>query len=688
MSKTLLLEIGTEELPVSIFPKILTDMEALLAKRLAETRLNYEHIHPLATPRRLTVFVTGLAEKQADKVTEVIGPPFKIAFDKDGKPTKAAFGFAQKQGVSIEKLQVIDTPKGQYVGVKIRETGRPAAEVLAEILPLYILSLPFPKSMRWHAGKIRFARPIHWILALLDEEIIPLVLDGIKSRNVSYGHRFVTKKPFKIFHPKEYLSALEKHYVIVDHKKRERIIVELVEKATQTVNGKPLLDADLLNWVNFLVEYPVAIRGEFDKEFLELPEAVLITVMKQHQKYFAITDMDGHLLPAFVAVINTPVANLDPVKTGLERVLRARLADARFFYEEDLKTPLSVRTSQLQGIIFQAELGTVGEKVDRLKFLSAELADVIVPDEKKNLMRAALLCKADLTTEMVNEFPELQGIMGGIYAQKQGEPEEVAQAISEHYLPTEAGGKIPQSFTGAILSLADKIDTIIGCFGVGLTPTGTTDPFALRRQAIGIVRILNEKKIPLSLLSLIELGLKAYADRFEAKKEEIKKQVIQFFKNRLAHLLMEEGNSYAVTEAVLAVFEGDIPAAFAKAQALTAFSQSPQFEPLVIAYKRVHRIIEAPVTVPPKPELFVAPEERTLYEKYLETKGKVEKLLVEKSYKEALETLGKLKPFIDDFFDHVMVMVDDEVVRKNRLALLTQVKQLFLKVADLSKIPI
>ncbi|MDL1970280.1 MAG: glycine--tRNA ligase subunit beta [Candidatus Desulfofervidaceae bacterium] len=688
MSKTLLLEIGTEELPVSIFPKILADMETLLAKKLAEAGLSYKHINPLATPRRLVVFVTGLPEKQADKVEEVIGPPYRVAFDNEGKPTKAAFGFAQKQGVSVEALQVIDTPKGQYVGVKIHETGRPTAEVLAELLPGYILSLPFPKSMRWHTGKIRFARPIHWILALLDEKTIPLSLDGIKSENVSYGHRFVTKEPIIVSHPDNYLPTLEKYNVIVDHKKREKLIVELVEKAAQATNGKPLLDADLLNWVNFLVEYPVAVAGQFDQEFLNLPEAVLITVMKHHQKYFAITDIDGHLLPAFVAVINTPVTDLDSVKTGLERVLRARLADARFFYESDLKTPLSNRVSQLKGVIFQADLGTVWEKTERLKQLCAWLAEVTLPEKKDTFVQAAFLCKADLTTEMVNEFPELQGIMGGIYAQKQGEPEEVARAISEHYLPTEAGGELPQSFAGALLSLADKIDTIIGCFGVGLTPTGTTDPFALRRQAIGIVRILNEKDIPLSLLSLIELGLKAYADRFEAKKEEIKTQVLQFFKNRLAHLLMEKGNDYAVTEAILAVFDGDIPAAFAKAEALTTFSKSAQFEPLVIAYKRAHRIIEAPVTAPPKPELFVAPEEKSLYEKYLETKEKVEKLLVEKSYKEALETLGGLKSFIDDFFDHVMVMVDDEVLRKNRLALLTQVKQLFLKVADLSKIPI
>lgn len=688
MSKILLLEIGTEELPVSIFPKILTDMETLLAKKLAEVGLSYKHINPLATPRRLVVFATGLPEKQADKVTEVIGPPYRVAFDNEGKPTKAALGFAQKQGVSVEALQVIDTPKGQYVGVKRHEPGRPTAEVLAELLPGYILSLPFPKSMRWHTGKIRFARPIHWILALLDEKTISFSLDGIESGNVSYGHRFVTKAPLIISHPDAYLPTLEKHHVIVDHKKREKLIVELVEKAAQTAKGRPLLDADLLNWVNFLVEYPVAVAGQFDQAFLNLPEAVLITVMKHHQKCFAITDIDGHLLPAFVAVINTPVTDLNVVKTGLERVLRARLADAKFFYESDLKKPLSHRLSQLEGIIFQADLGTVWQKTERLRRLCAWLAEATLPEKKDILVRAALLCKADLTTEMVNEFPELQGIMGGIYAREQGEPEEVARAISEHYLPTEAGGELPQSFAGALLSLADKIDTIIGCFGIGLTPTGTADPFALRRQAIGIARILNEKDMPLSLLSLIEWGIKAYADRFEAKKEEIKTQVLQFFKNRLAHLLMERGNDYAVTEAILTVFDGDIPATFAKAAALTAFSKSAQFEPLVIAYKRVHRIIETPVTAPPKPELFVTPEEKKLYEKYLETKEKVEKLLAEKSYKEALETLGGLKFFIDDFFDHVMVMVDDKMLRKNRLALLTQMKQLFLKVADLSKIPI
>ena len=683
--KTLLLEIGTEELPLSIFPEILDQMEILFSKYLQQANLAWDKIKIMATPRRLTVMVTGLPEKQTGKEIEVIGPPYKIAFDHDGNPTKAAIGFAQKQGVSVSELTCIETPKGEYVGVKIKESDQPTEEILAKLLPNYILSLSFPKYMRWHEGKIRFSRPIHWILALLDNKIIPFTIDGIKSNNITFGHRFFAPEAITIFHPDQYISKLKRAFVIVEPEKRENEIINLANKAAQKIGGRPLLDQALLNWVNFLVEYPVAIAGKFDDAFLELPSPVLITVMKHHQKYLPIQNEKQRLLPGFVAIINTPVDNTKPVQRGLERVLQARLADARFFYEKDLKTPLIDYLPQLKGVIFQADLGSVWEKVQRIEKIAGWLAEKIAPEKKEAVIRAALLCKTDLITEMVNEFPELQGVMGGIYAQKQGEPEAVVKAIGEHYLPIEAGGLLPQTEEGAILSIADKIDTLVGCFGLGLIPTGTTDPFALRRKALGILRILHEKAFSLSLFELIDLGIKGYKGRFAS---EIKGQLIEFFKNRLASLLMEKGHSHAVMESIVAVFDGYVPSTFAKADALSEFSQSSHFQPLVIAYKRVYRIIQTTVSTMPNPSLFKEPQERALFEKYLEIKKKINTLLGKKDYYGALNTLVTLKSFIDDFFDHVMVMVEDKELRQNRLALLTQIKELFLQLADLSKIPI
>ncbi len=685
MGKTLLLEIGTEELPISIFPAILDQMQEVLAERLSKAELSYERIEPFATPRRLVVFVKGLAERQPDRIQEVIGPPYKAAFDKNNQPTKAALGFARKQGVTPQDLISIETPKGKYVAVRLHQKGRKAQEVLKDLLPDYILSLSFLKTMRWNSYQLRFARPIHWILALLDHELVPFQIEAIASNRISYGHRFVANKPLEINETKQYLSLLKKNYVIVPHQTRKEIILEHIKTLAKELQGQPLIDEDLLNWVVFLTEYPLAVEGKFDEDFLLLPEPVLITVMKHHQKFFAIRGRDGRLLPAFIAIINTPIKDKSLVRIGLERVLRARLADAKFFYEEDLKKPLSDRVETLKGIIFQANLGTMWEKTGRLKRICQELAQLINFRDIPELLRAAELCKADLTTEMVNEFPELQGIMGGIYAQRQGENKEVAEAIAEHYLPTESGGEIPQTEMGMLLSLADKIDSIVGCFGVGLVPTGTADPFALRRQAIGILRILKEGKMSLSLFDLMDAGIRGYEGRFGS---EIKEKLIPFFKNRLAHLLTEENNSYAITEAVLAVFDGYVPELFAKARALTQFEAQPEFVPFVIAYKRVTRIIETAPCQLPNPELLKEKEERKLYEKVLEVKDRITPLLEKKDYTEAFKALLELKPFIDNFFDHVMVMVEDENLRQNRLALLSQIQALFLKIADLSKIPI
>ncbi|HDD35637.1 MAG TPA: glycine--tRNA ligase subunit beta [Candidatus Desulfofervidus auxilii] len=684
MKKTLILEIGTEELPISIFPDVLTEMKRVFSKLIKAEGLEFNEIKTMATPRRLTLLATGIPDKQLEKEIDVIGPPYKIAFDDKDRPTKAAYGFAKKYNVSIDALIKIETKKGEYVGLKIKESGKPTLEILASLLPKYILSLSFPKSMRWYKYKIHFVRPIHWILALFDGKMIPFSLEDINSSNITFGHRFIAPQPIVVSHPKDYEPFLEKAFVIVDHLKRQNLIINLLKQAAKELNGKVIMDKDLLNWVNFLTEYPVSIIGNFDKEFLFLPEPVLITVLKQHQKCFAVKDNNDHLLPVFIAIINTPIKDFNLVRNGLERVVKARLSDARFFYEEDLKIPLSQRISKLNGIIFQERLGTVLEKVKRLKLLVSSLTETICPKKKKIILRAASLCKADLTTEMVNEFPELQGIMGGIYAREQGERKEVVKAISEHYLPIEAGGKLPETLEGAILAIADKIDTIVGCFGVGLIPTGTADPYALRRLAIGILRILLERNISLSLFELVQLSLNTYG-RFDKK---IKEEVLIFLKTRLFSLLQEKGYPYHIIEAVISVFDGDVPKTYKKAEALYAFSKTDKFEPLVIAYKRVYRILETEVNKPINVNIFTMPQEKALYEKYLDLSEDIKDLIEKENFYKALHMLVILKPFIDDFFDHVLVMTEDNSLRENRLALLTQLKSLFLKIADLGKIPI
>jgi len=680
MARDLLLEIGTEELPISIFPEILNTLKEIIGGQLDRVGLKYRDIKVMATPRRLTIFVYDMVERQPDKVELILGPPYNLAFDEEGNPTKAAIGFAKKQAVDLKDLKAVDTKKGRYVAIEHIKEGKKAEEVLRELLPQYILSLPFKKTMRWGHSRIRFVRPIHWVLALLGKDIIPFEIDGISSGRDTYGHRFLEKGPMPIENTDEYISRLKEAHVVVDHEERKKLIKREAEREVAKIGAYILEDEALLDQINFLVEFPVAILGKFEKKFLGLPQTVLITVMKHHQKYLAVVDKEGELLPYFVAVINMPVRDIGPVRTGLERVLKARLEDARFFYEQDLKVPLKERVEALRHVIFQEKLGTVWEKVQRVRRLARALGERICPDKIESLERAATLCKADLTTEMVNEFPELQGIMGEIYARESGEEPEVAKAISEHYLPISAGGTLPKTQIGSLLAIADKIDSIVGCFGIGLIPTGEGDPFALRRQAIGVLRIL--KKISFPLGEIIEMGLNIHGFSLE-----IKEKIDYFFRQRLQYLLLDEGHPFEVVDAVLSVFDGDVLACFRRVEALKRFKETEDFSPLVMAYKRVHRIIETPIYDLPEPELFEAEEEKRLYETYQKIEEEVEDLIKKGRFYEALGALSMLKVPIDKFFDHVMVMVEDHALRKNRLALLTQIKRLFLKVADLSKIP-
>ncbi len=475
--KELLLEIGTEEIPAGFIPQALHDLENLVRKELETNRIDFENVRSLGTPRRLVLFVESVSERQRDWEEKKIGPSRQAAFDKDGNPTRAAIGFAKGQSVPVESLQVVQTEKGEYVCATKKEAGKPTADLLPLLFPRMILSIPFQKSMRWADVPIRFVRPIHWILALFGGETIPFEIGNVRSGNVTYGHRFMRPGAIPVEGFQDYLKKTREAFVLVDPGERKKKIEEEMAREETTLSGQVLKDEELLDEVSFLVEYPVALCGGFDSKFLSLPAEVLIHSMKEHQRYFPIVDRQGRLLPQFICISNIAPADPKVVIKGNERVLRARLADAAYFFQEDMKVPLEKRVEQLKQVVFQAKLGTSYEKMSRFRQLASWIAERIDPALKGAVERAAFLCKADLVTGMVGEFPKLQGIVGREYARLSGEKTEVAEAIHEHYLPAFAGDRLPGSPIGDIVSMADKMDTIVGCFGVGLAPTGTADPF-------------------------------------------------------------------------------------------------------------------------------------------------------------------------------------------------------------------
>ncbi|HZV80961.1 MAG TPA: glycine--tRNA ligase subunit beta, partial [Geobacteraceae bacterium] len=490
MAKELFLEIGTEEIPAGFLPKAMADIEALIRKELESARIEFGEVITLATPRRMALAVAGLPAVQPDAEITAMGPAKNIAFGPDGKPSKAAEGFARGQGVDVSALTVITTDKGEYVAATRRETGRPVHELLAEILPRLIGNIPFKKSMRWGDFDVRFARPIHWIVALFDGIVVPFSFGPIESGTVSRGHRFMANTTFPVKDFAHYLEECERHFVIPDPEVRKEIIRREIHRTAKAAGGHLLPDEGLLDEVTYLCEYPSAVHGTFSADFLKVPKEVLITSMRSHQRYFSVIDGDGKLLNAFITVNNTLTEDPSVVVKGNERVLRARLSDARFFFEEDLKVSLESRVESLKSVVYQQKLGTSYEKMKRFRALAEDLADQLSPKVKAKASRAAYLCKADLVSGMVGEFPEVQGIMGREYALAQGEEPEVALAIAEHYLPTQAGGDLPTADIGAIVSMADKLDTICGCFGVGLIPSGSADPYALRRSALGVINII------------------------------------------------------------------------------------------------------------------------------------------------------------------------------------------------------
>ncbi|MBU0514826.1 MAG: glycine--tRNA ligase subunit beta [Proteobacteria bacterium] len=691
---TFLLEIGAEELPAGYVEPALAALAAEIGRLLNAARLTCGNVATYGTPRRLAVMAEGLPESQPDVEETVTGPPAKVGFDQGGRPTKAALGFARGQGLDPAELKVIDTPKGPYVGALKKVVGRPAKEALAPGLPEIISRLPFPKTMRWADFDVKFARPVRWLLCLLDDQVVPFTWGPLASGNLTRGHRFHAPEPMVVPHPSAYLDLLRRAEVVADVAARRDLIRGEVARAARDLGGRVYDDPGLINEVTNLVELPVAVAGRFDEHFLKIPDEVVITAMREHQRYFAVVDDAGKLLPAFIAINNTRVRDEVAAARGHERVLRARLADAEFFFNEDRKVGLDQLAQGLREVVFHSKLGASAEKVARLSALAEGMAEQIGLDEaaRSRVRRAALLCKADLVSQMVGEFPSLQGVVGGAYARLQGEDEEVASAMAEHYRPAGAGDEIPLSVAGTLLSLADKLDSICGFFAVGIVPSGKADPFALRRQAIAVLRMLREKRdLDLSLPAVVERAVAQVADKGKTTAAYLAAEVSSFFRRRLDRMLVEEGNDPGVVDAVLEAGLDRVAHAVARVQALQKLLGDPEAAPLFVGLKRAFNILknqDAPQKV--DEARFRMKEEKALYDLVEKFGGELRtaRLFEIEDITAYILALRDLKGPIDAYFDAVMVMDEDEALRLNRLATMNAVAALFRPLADFSRLTI
>lgn len=684
MSKDLLLEIGTEEIPAHAMPGMLKELGENAKKALKELRLTHGIVRTLGTPRRLALIVEGLAEKQEDVAEEKRGPSVQVAFDADGKPTKAAQGFARGQGVQAEAL----VTKDGYVYALVQETGERTEKVLEKMLPELIVGLPLPNSMRWGDLDFRFIRPLRWLVALYGEQVVPFELARVKSSNTSRGHRFLSTGDFTIQDAAHYEEACEKAFVIVDPARRKAEIEEGLVKEAKAHGGIAEITPNLLEEVLYLVEYPTALSGSFEDKYLALPPDAVITPMRDHQRYFPVKAADGRLMPLFLTVRNGGAEYLATVQHGNERVLRARLADAQFFFDEDRKKSLEEHMEKLKTVVFQEGLGTVYEKSLRLEKLAAKIAGAIGASdaEKKAAERAARLSKADLVTGMVTEFTELQGVMGKEYARLDGESEDVALAIDEHYMPRFAGDALPKTCAGLVVSLADKMDNIVATFSRGLIPTGSQDPFALRRQALGMVHSIIEAGVTVSLRELVNWTMDLLAIQDAAVREKMQADVADFMRLRLKNVLAEAGIRYDIADAVLGDID-DVRRVMLAAEAVRAQLAAPDMAAAVQAFVRVANLAaKAEGEARIDEALFETEEEKELMKAYASAKSAAESLVEAHDYVGIIDDFKDLAEPINAFFDAVMVMAEDADVRRNRLSLLKSIDCLLREVADFSKI--
>lgn len=682
----LLLEIGTEEIPARFLPDSIEQLRERSIELLTNHSIEFSDVKTYGTPRRLVLIVKGLSAFQKDTIREIIGPPARIAYDIDGKPTRAAIGFANSQGVDVSELRIKKTDKGEYIIAEIRQKGAETKTILPDLLKRLILSLHFPKSMRWGNGNLRFVRPIHWILALYSNEIVPFEIDDIKSGNITRGHRFLSPASVVVREINSYINLLENNYVIVDQDERRRIIRDGLSRLASSVDGRVIEDEELIETVNHLVEYPMPVLCQFQDDYLRLPRELLITVMKDHQKYFAIEDSEGRLKNHFIVISNTKEANSAAVKKGAERVIKARFEDAVFYYEEDLRRPLSSRIEDLKRVTFHERLGSLYDKTKRISRLASILSERLFSEKRSLIERAAMLSKTDLLTGVVREFPELQGLMGKYYALKDSEDQEVAEALLEQYLPSHSGDRLPLTDAGSVLSVADKIDNIVSFFELGLGPTGSEDPFALRRQTLGIIAILIDKGYRITLRELVTIASEGLPIE-EGKRISLIQEVLEFFRQRIAPMLESKGIEHDVIDSVIS-FSSDIPLSevLKRIEAIRAFKEADLYKRFLLSIKRVRNIIPD-IEIPAlREDLLVEPSEKILYTDLINIKPLVKSLMRQDKFFATLELLSTMIEPIDRFFDSVLVMDKRQEIKLNRLALLKEVWITASSIADLSKL--
>ncbi len=697
MTRDLVVEIGVEEVPASYLPPAVRQLREEFAAFLTEAGLAAASIETDATPRRIVLLAKGIPARQEDRTTEVTGPPWKAAFAPDGSPTKAAEGFAKGRGLDVSALRRIETERGPYAGATVVVTGRPTIELLAEALPSITKRLAFPKTMRWGPARVRFPRPVRWILALFGEDVVPFAIEDVRSGRVTHGHRILAPGPFEVRSPSEYEGALAKGRVVLRAAERARAIEASLEAAAARAGGVLVRDPELVVEVSYLVETPSAFESSFDEEFLRLPAPVIVTSMRDHQRYFALRGTDGRLLPRFLCVANSAPESVNQVRDGNQRVLRARLDDARFYWNEDLKSTLEEKVPKLASVVWLEGFGSLLDKTNRVRALAEQIVNSLNPpanpETPKTVSRAALLAKADLVTEMIKDgkqFASLQGVIGREYARHAKEPDAVAEAILEQYLPRFAGDKLPLSEAGAVLAIADRLDTLVGVWASGQKPTGSKDPFALRRGAVGVLRIMLERGWVNSPHDWIDLAAGNFGSTIK-NRTMVVQEVDAFVDDRLGGIFVEDGFEPDVVAAVLAAPWYSPIEARVRVEAFTSVrsSRRGEFEALAAGYKRAKNILkEDSAEGEPSAELLEAPAEKALHTAYVRMDHVVKSAAAKHRYDEAIAALAELREPIDAFFDSVRVLVEEDAVRKNRLRLLGRIVDRIQRLADLSRLAV
>lgn len=693
-----LLEIGFEEMPARFLSGLVDESRALFTDALTQAKLDASTVAAFATPRRLVVSVPDLAGQARQEEEVVTGPPEKVGFDASGAPTKAAIGFAKGQGKEVDDVFVLETAKGRYLALNKTSGGQSAMDLLPAMCLELVKKLSFPKRMRWGSREFAFGRPVHWFVALLDDAVVPFALDDITSGRETRGHRIMGPGPFTVPTAGDYFAIIrDQGKVVLDAREREAMVRAQAERLAAEVGGTAVINPALLIEVTGLTEHPVVILGRFDPKFLDVPREVLITSMETHQKSFAVEDGKGGLLPVFLTTLGLAPGNLELVRRGWQRVLTARLEDARFFWEADLRTDIETWQKKLESVVFLAGLGSMRDKSRRLERLCGLVAEMIGhPETVLEASQAGGLAKVDLVSEMVGEFAELQGVMGGIYARRKGQSETASRAIAEQYLPAGPDSPVPATLAGAVVSLADKADTLAGCFGLDMAPTGAADPYALRRAALGICRIIIEHGLRLDLMEFLQAALDGYGDvKFKVDRTRILARLLDFFGQRLRAYFTGRGYDTLVVEAAVGASFTDIAALAARIDALAAFAAKPDFNQAVLTFKRAANIIRkqgegagVPLTGAVKPELLAEQADKDLAAACDDVFPRYDALFEAADYAAVLDLLYELRPAVDAFFDNVMVMCDDMDVRLNRLNLLKSLVDRLGRVADFAALQV